>query len=91
METWKFIVTGVVQGVCYRASVVSFVEKNQNQITGYAKNLPDGSVEVLAFGNVKLLEELEKSLWIGSELSKVKEVKTTKNILNRNLEGFRIY
>jgi acylphosphatase len=92
MNTWKLIVHGIVQGVCYRASVTKFVESFPKEIVGYAKNLPNGDVEVLATGDDESLLELEKFCWQGSELAKVENVKTTKDQDNSNhLTGFKIY
>ena len=63
---------GRVQGVFYRATVARYAR--ELQITGYANNLPDGRVEVLACGSEAALEELRKRLWIGSSASKVTSV-----------------
>lgn len=65
-------VSGLVQGVGYRF----FARKYANllNITGYAKNLWDGKVEVVAEGEkenlLKFLEELKK----GPSLSQVKKI-----------------
>ena len=40
-------------------------------ITGFARNLADGRVEVLACGDAPLIEAFEKWLWEGSPASKV--------------------
>jgi acylphosphatase len=48
MTAVKITVHGVVQGVGYRALVMEMAM--QLKIKGYAKNMPDGSVEVLAIG-----------------------------------------
>jgi len=58
--------------VFYRATVARYAR--ELQIAGYAKNLPDGRVEVLACGSEGALEELLKRLWIGSSASKVTSV-----------------
>ena len=63
---------GRVQGVFYRATAARYAR--ELQIIGYAKNLPDGRVEVLACGPESALEELLKRLWIGSSASKVTSV-----------------
>ncbi|MFL6599809.1 MAG: acylphosphatase [Steroidobacteraceae bacterium] len=63
---------GRVQGVFYRATAARFAR--ELQITGHARNLPDGRVEVLACGSAAALEELLKRLWIGSSASKVTSV-----------------
>ena len=68
----KYVVGGRVQGVFYRATVARYAR--DLQITGYAKNLPDGRVEVLACGSEAALQELLKRLWIGSSASKVTSV-----------------
>jgi acylphosphatase len=65
----KYIVAGRVQGVYYRATAVRHAR--ELAITGYAKNLPDGRVEVLAFGSEASHDELVRRLWIGSSASNV--------------------
>jgi acylphosphatase len=45
----RAIVTGRVQGVCYRASTVD--EARGHGLTGWVRNLPDGSVELEAQGD----------------------------------------
>jgi acylphosphatase len=70
----KFLVGGRVQGVFYRATVAH--DARELAITGHAHNLPDGRVEVLAFGSLAALEELERRLWTGSSASKVTSVES---------------
>ncbi|WP_455222406.1 acylphosphatase [Kaarinaea lacus] len=65
-------VSGRVQGVFYRASTQEQAEILG--ITGYAKNLPDRRVEVLACGNDQALAELESWLWQGPRHSEVTDV-----------------
>ncbi|MCS3430715.1 acylphosphatase [Klebsiella sp. BIGb0407] len=52
----KYRVYGRVQGVGFRYSV--WREAQQLALTGYARNLDDGSVEVLACGSSDQLEKL---------------------------------
>jgi len=68
----KYWVAGRVQGVFYRATAARHAR--ELGITGYAVNLPDGRVEVLAYGSETALEELAQRLWIGSSASKVMAV-----------------
>lgn len=68
-----FHVTGRVQGVWYRASTQE--QARRLGITGYARNLPDGSVEVLACGTAEALAELERWLWQGPPRAQVAEVR----------------
>ena len=68
----RYLVGGRVQGVFYRATVARHAR--ELRITGYAKNLPDGRVEVLAYGSEAALQELLERLWVGSSASKVTAV-----------------
>lgn len=66
-------VSGRVQGVFYRASTVSKARKLG--VDGYARNLPDGRVEVLACGEPQAVDALAQWLWTGSSASKVTDVR----------------
>jgi acylphosphatase len=65
-------VKGRVQGVFYRASTQEQAQKFS--LTGYAKNLPDGSVEVLACGEAPAVAALCDWLWQGPLHAKVDKV-----------------
>jgi acylphosphatase len=65
-------VRGRVQGVWYRASTAQQAESLG--VHGHARNLDDGSVEVLAVGEPGAVEALLQWLWEGPPLAKVKEV-----------------
>jgi acylphosphatase len=71
----KYFVAGRVQGVYYRATAARHAR--DLQIKGYARNLPDGRVEVLAYGSEAAHEELVRRLWIGSSASNVTSVDAT--------------
>lgn len=73
MNCFKFIVSGHVQGVFYRASTQE--QANILSITGYAKNLRNGDVEVLACGSNDAIATLESWLWQGPFYAEVKNVK----------------
>lgn len=65
-------VSGKVQGVWYRANTET--QAKRLELTGYAKNLPDGRVEVLACGEKKQLDELFEWLQVGPERARVTDV-----------------
>jgi len=65
-------VTGKVQGVYFRASTQE--QAIDLAISGYVKNLSDGSVEVLACGDRDNVEKLTAWLETGSEYSQVENV-----------------
>lgn len=68
----RFYVSGVVQGVGYRY----FVQRVATGlgVTGYAKNLADGRVEVYAIGQEKRLADLRRQLEHGSVSASVSNV-----------------
>ena len=68
----RCLVSGRVQGVFYRASTAG--QARRLGVTGYAKNLPDGRVEVLACGDEKAVQELIDWLWQGPPAAKVDAV-----------------
>ena len=68
----RFLVSGRVQGVAYRAHTRR--EAQHLGLTGYAKNLPDGRVEVIACGDETALAALESWLWRGPPLARVDAV-----------------
>ena len=65
-------VRGRVQGVFFRASTQR--QARMLGVTGYARNLPDGSVEVLACGSELAVAQLRDWLWQGTPTSRVSEV-----------------
>ena len=71
----RFLVSGMVQGVGYRA----FVRRTARVlgVSGYAENLGDGSVLVLARGAAESLGELERALARGPSFARVTHVAAT--------------
>jgi acylphosphatase len=68
----KCLVGGRVQGVFYRATTAQ--RARELGIRGYAKNLPDGRVEVLAVGDAETVQAFIEWLWTGSSASKVTSI-----------------
>ena len=68
----KFRITGRVQGVWFRDSTRR--EAVRLDLTGYANNLADGSVEVLVCGEPSGIDALAKWLRRGSRLARVSSV-----------------
>ena len=64
-----FVVSGTVQGVFFRASTARIAE--QLGVRGWARNLPDGSVEVLALGDTGSLATLTAWLRRGPPQARV--------------------
>ena len=85
MPTVRFIVSGRVQGVFFRGSARE--QALRLGLTGHAKNLDDGRVEVLASGHGEALDALEQWLWQGPSTAKVEQVFREK-VVEQNLFGF---
>lgn len=70
----RYYVSGRVQGVFFRASVRDHAARLG--IDGYARNLADGRVEVLARGAESALRDLEDWLWSGPPAAEVRAVES---------------
>lgn len=65
-------ISGKVQGVWYRSSTQQ--QAQQLNVTGYARNLADGRVELLACGEESALSALKDWCWQGPRLAEVSDV-----------------
>jgi acylphosphatase len=87
LAAYRFVVQGRVQGVGYRYFVQR--EADALKVTGFARNLPDGSVEVVAEGGDGALATLEARLRDGPSFARVTSVERTV-IAARGDHGFHI-
>lgn len=71
----RCLVSGRVQGVFYRASTRQ--KAIDLGVSGYARNLPDGRVEVLAVGQASTVESLIAWLAVGPPASQVSGVEVS--------------
>ena len=73
--TTRFQVFGMVQGVGFRW----FVARHARSLglTGYARNLPDGTVEVVVDGAEEAVPALERLLRTGPASAQVQRVERT--------------
>ncbi|MDP4492793.1 acylphosphatase [Vibrio sp. AH4] len=84
----KFIVSGYVQGVGFR-----YHTSNQGLklgLTGYAKNLNSGEVEVVACGLPEKLEQFYEWLHEGPKTASVEQVTRTGCLPEKEYAGFEI-
>ena len=72
MRTVKVRVEGIVQGVGFRYYTYRIAKRYG--IKGYVKNMPDGSVEVVAEGKKDKVEELVKWCHKGPPYAHVKNI-----------------
>ncbi|ROS05763.1 acylphosphatase [Sinobacterium caligoides] len=87
MGTIHGVISGKVQGVWYRRFVEH--EAGLYDIHGYAKNLDNGSVEIMLTGEAEQLHEMVKQLIVGPENSRVDKIEITPQRYTE-LEGFQI-
>jgi acylphosphatase len=71
----RCLVSGRVQGVYYRASTCERAQ--ELGCRGYARNLVDGRVEVLAIGDPAAVSTLVEWLWQGPPAAHVADVQCT--------------
>lgn len=81
-------ISGKVQGVWYRASSKEQAEKLG--ITGWAKNMPDGRVEIFACGESHQLDVFFQWLHQGPSLANV-ETCTREDLAWHHYEGFDVF
>jgi len=87
MATYRYVVQGRVQGVGYRYFVLRAAE--ELGVSGFARNLPDGAVEVVAEGTDTALAELETRLRAGPSFAGVSNVDRSA-LAPRGDQGFHI-
>jgi acylphosphatase len=74
VKTYRFLVSGKVQGVYYRKHIQEMAR--EAGFRGYVRNLPDGRVEaVVNIENEDRLKEFLAILKKGSPWSRVEEIK----------------
>ena len=75
MTCRRYLVSGRVQGVFYRASTQR--QALSQGLVGWGRNRRDGRVEVLACGDEQQLEAFAKWLEIGPEYAKVTNIEVS--------------
>lgn len=82
------VISGKVQGVAYRTFVQDAAGKLS--LAGYARNLPDGTVEIVAQSDPDSLKALVEYLHEGSLLSTVEAVAVDWRTARQHFDDFSI-
>jgi acylphosphatase len=82
------VVRGVVQGVGFRFFVVHVARRYD--LTGWVRNLGDGSVEVTAEGERGMLNDFVGELKVGPAASRVTDVITTPGSYTGEFDRFDV-
>ncbi len=69
IRAYRWVISGRVQGVGFRWFVLRTAQRLG--VTGWARNLWDGGVEVMGQGTVSILHDFEKEIRKGPLLSNV--------------------
>ncbi|WP_174733676.1 acylphosphatase [Mesobacillus harenae] len=88
MKQVQIIVSGNVQGVGYR--YFSQMKAIQHDIRGWAKNLPDGKVEISALGLEEGLNKFINEIRHGNPFSNVENVEVNEIERSENYSSFTI-
>ena len=81
-------ITGRVQGVCFRHE--THLAAQNRQLSGYVRNLPDGSVRALFQGNQETVQDMLAWCRKGATFSEVKDVSTQTVSMDPALTHFEI-
>lgn len=79
-------ITGVVQGVGYRAFVAD--EARRRDVSGWVRNRRHGSVEAVLAARTEVLDDLVAALRQGPPAARVDEIETTPT--DEPAPGFRV-
>ncbi len=85
-KRWHILVSGIVQGVFYRATAVEVARSLG--LKGWVRNLPDGRVEIVAEGDSDALNQLLAWCRRGPKMARVDEVRVEEVPMTGGLEGF---
>ena len=78
----------MVQGVCFRMETRA--EAQRLGVSGYVRNMPDGSVEAVAEGDPAAVESLIDWCRRGPPLARVRDVVVVEEEPTGREDGFRI-
>ena len=91
MLEMKLIIHGRVQGVGYRYSIIDHIESNQTVVTGFIANQANGTVKIVAQGDIEALKDMRRFALEGSLKSEVREIEEViQEIPNSTFASFDI-
>lgn len=87
-KRWTMLISGKVQGVSFRASAEAIASRLD--ISGYARNLDDGRVQIVAEGTLEDLDAFR--LWCeeGPPAASVERIETQEDNATGEFDGFGI-
>lgn len=87
----RLTIHGRVQGVGYRYSIIDKIEQYQVMVKGYVYNGPNGTVEIVAQGDIEALKDVRRFASEGSSNAVVREIEEViQNISEYTYDSFSI-
>ena len=83
----RYLISGRVQGVAFRAATQDAARGLG--LTGFARNLNDGRVEVVACGEFQRVKQLESWLRQGPRWARVEKV-AAEEMVEQDFDGFEV-
>lgn len=87
-EQLHAIVRGLVQGVNFRSSTVT--QARRLRLSGWVRNLPDGSVEIVAEGPRSALDQFLQYLQRGPTAARVSDVNLDRRPATESFNRFEV-
>ncbi len=84
----RVLISGLVQGVFFRREI-SYLAR-QLGVTGWTRNLSDGSVEVVAEGDKEAIDKLIQFCRVGPSGARVRNISVEWEDFKGEFRGFRI-
>lgn len=88
MKRFRFFISGRVQGVCFRAETA--LRAKILRLKGFAKNLEDGRVEVVAEGDQSKINKLRNWIKRGPAFAKVESVQVVEEKYKGDYKDFKV-
>jgi len=88
MKRVRAIVSGRVQGVWYRAHTREMA--TELGVAGFVRNLPDGTVEIVAQGDDAQVDALMDWARVGPSMAEVVEVRVREMVEDEDYSSFEV-
>jgi len=88
MKALRIVVSGRVQGVCFRAFTLDLAK--YLGVSGSVRNLPDGTVLIHAQGEDDAIDRFLKGVSMGPSYAAVADVRVKETVLKTDLTDFSI-
>jgi len=89
MKRVRLRISGVVQGVAFRYFTVAAARRHG--VTGWVRNVPDGTVEALAEGETVAVDEFTQWCRTGPRMARVEDVTVKVEGYEGDFDAFHVW